>query len=415
MKLLYNIGLFFFLLVSFPKLLRKKYRKSIRYRLGLKFPQFDIKPHQKVIWMHAVSVGETKALIPLIPHIKKTDPSAFLLISSGTETGHAEAKRSIPSASGHMFLPFDFPWLISKYLKQLHPDILILCEGELWLNLITQAYRSNCKIYLVNGKLSEKSFSRYRKLKSYCKLLLTPIEKFFVQDETHLKRYQALAVPSDKLVCSGNLKLDIEPTKLSPTQITDLKKELGIGVEDRVLTIGSTHEGEEELLLKALREIPNLKILLVPRHPQRFEKVEKLLGTLEIPNASYSNRKKITGQERVILIDAMGILLTCYQLSNLAIVGGSYIPEIGGHNIFEPTMFGKYVLFGPYMHGQKELVGQVIQHGVGEKIPLKELPTKLEPLLNSSGKSLQNRIEKMLMIVQGSALRTWNEITIESK
>ncbi len=415
MTLLYNIGLCFFFLISFPKLLRKKYRKSICYRLGLKFPRLNIKPHQKVIWMHAVSVGETKALIPLIPHIKKTDPAAFLLISSGTETGHEEAKRSIPSASGYMFLPFDFPWLMSKYLKQLHPDILILCEGELWLNLITKAYRSNCKIYLVNGRLSEKSFARYRKLKSYYKLLLTPIKKLFVQNEMYLKRYQALGVPSDKLICSGNLKLDIEPTKLLPTQLSSFKKELGISAEDRVLTIGSTHEKEEKLLLEALRATPNLKILLVPRHPQRFKKVKKLLGTLEISNSSYSNRSNITGKERVILIDAMGLLLTCYQLSHLAIVGGSYIPEVGGHNIFEPTMFGKYVLFGPYMHGQKDLVDQVIQHGVGEEILLKELPNKLESFFNSSEEPLQNRIETILMNVRRSALKTWNEITVESK
>ena len=412
MKFFYNLGLILFLLMNFPKLFQKKYRKSVLYRLGLKFPHLEIQEGQEVIWMHAVSVGETKAIATLIPHIKKSDPFAFLLISSGTEMGHEEAKRSISSANAHIFLPFDFPFLIKKYLRRIRPKKLLLCEGELWLNLVEYSYLMGCKIYLINGKLSEKSFSRYRFLKRYSKRLFMPFEKFCMQDEVYSERLRSLGVPAEKLYSLGNIKLDI-PAEIVPSdQILKLKQELSISKDDKVITIVSTHDREEEMLLAALRKIPQVKILLAPRHPERFSVVEQLLKTLMLTYNCYSSRKKPSQEASVILIDSMGVLPICYELSTIVIVGGSFIPGIGGHNVHEPTLYGKYVLFGPYMQGQKELARCVIEKKMGEKVELLDLVDKVEGHLHGASENGKVRTENRL---QGAAFRTWEEINVDGK
>lgn len=416
MTLLYNFSLFVLMFVFFPKLLwqslfKGKYRKSFFSRVSGKSP--GPAADALVIWLHAVSVGESKALSTLAPHIRKSYPNAFILVSTVTETGRAEAERLITCADAFCYLPLDFSWVVRRFVTRLRPDLLVLVEGDFWYNLLSEVKKVGGSVVLVNGKISETSFKRHLLFKSFSQSLFKKIDTFCVQSEEYLERFLKLGVPPEKITVIENLKYDIPmPENLGEE---NWQEKLGIRQEDTVITIGSTHEREEALLLQALRplwdQFDNLKLLLVPRHPERFQRVEKLLQGESLSYATYSSPNK-KGDEKILLVDEMGILPQCYRASHLSIVGGSFVQGIGGHDIFEPAKMGTPVFFGPYMHNQKELTQTLTQSGVGKQVTIEELTPILErylstPSLISEGGEKGKRLAQKVM---GSAFRTWNHI-----
>ncbi len=410
LRALYNFALLLLVLVSLPKwiweaILYKKHRQSFLDKLGFNLPALSFKaPHSSGprIWVHSISVGETKAAAPLIKRLREKYPSASIVISTVSETGQEEARRSIKEADCYFFLPMDFSWTIRKLMRRIEPDLLILVEGDFWFNLIDLAPR----VALVNGRISEKSLSRFCKVPFFSKKLFGKIELLCVQSRRFLTRFIQLGVDPKRIIVTGNLKFDQSFTAIDKAK---WREDLGISLSDRVLTIGSTHEPEEELLLDALsplfQKIPELKFLVVPRHPERFPYVAALLEKKGIDFNRYTDPIK-NKHKRITLVDAMGVLSACYQLSELAIVGGSFITRLGGHNIFEPAALGIPVLFGPSMYSQKDLVELVMHAGAGRQVTLDSIASAVQELLSSPSRAMHEAGLKLADEVHGSTTRT---------
>ncbi|WP_237753927.1 3-deoxy-D-manno-octulosonic acid transferase [Parachlamydia acanthamoebae] len=387
-----------------PSDFQKKYRKSFWKRLGWGFPAIQ-KEQRTVIWMHAVSVGETKAIIGLARLFKERFSNSLLIISSITETGHEEAQRSLPFADHHVYLPFDFGWMIKPIIKRISPDIVILSETDFWFNFLHQAKQSGAFLSVVNGKLSERSLKRYQMLGSFS--LFSLFDLFCLQNTQYQNRFSSLNIPLTKLSVTGNLKCGTMLPRLSEQEIVDWREKLGFSTQDLVLTIGSTHDPEERELLEQLQPLlqkfPQLKILLVPRHPERCEQVAQLLHQSDIPYERYSaNASK--EQARVLLVDAMGVLLKCYQLSDVAIVAGSFIEKVGGHHILEPSYYEVPVLFGPHMHSQREFEALCLEHGAGLQVNYEDIAHSVEMLLNDEAlrKSIGKKGFQLMLELQGA-------------
>ncbi len=386
LRVVYTFALLLLVVVMLPAwILRKKHRNSFLEKLGLKLPTFTFTKTGPRIWIHSISLGETKAVLPLITRLKEKYPSATLLLSTITETGQEVAEQS--SADFTFYLPLDFPWAIRTLMNRIKPDLLILVEGDFWYNLIDMAPR----VALVNGKISERSLSRFLKVPFFANKIFHKIELYCLQSARFADRFQKLGVDPSRIIVTGNLKFD-QPLHLIDKQT--FRASLGLSSTDRIMTLGSTHEPEEELILTALAPLlsnnPQLKILVVPRHPERFAHVK----------AAFADNPQ------VIVVDQMGVLNHCYQISELAIVGGSFISSVGGHNIFEPAALGTPVLFGPYMHSQKDLAELILQAGAGCQVTLENLGKVVENLLTHPPKAMREAGLKLAQEVHGATDRT---------
>ena len=337
MRLFYQLAIFLIALGYFPKALFQSKRT-----LKSRFTVPALKPANKPrIWIHACSVGETKAASTLSRHLQDYD----LVISSTTDTGHATAKQLFPNAQ-HIFMPYDMRPAMKLAFSQIKPDLLIIVESDFWFNLIHEA---TCPIAVVSGVLSKRSYKRHKRFPAFAKKLFEPVSLILVQNQIYQDRFADLGIQTQ---IGGNLKFDVQPTvKPAP--------------EDFIVTIGSTHDGEEELILNALEPLtkryPNLKLLVVPRHPERFDLVKQILQS-----------KSATP------ICEMGVLPSCYAKSKLAIVAGSFNPTVGGHNILEPIQLGVPVLFGPHMHAQEELKNLVLNSRAGKQLQAGQLAHEVE-------------------------------------
>jgi len=397
MSFLYNFALVFLTLIFFPKFLadflfKKKYRKSLKRRLLPKTPNVRRK---KVIWLHGVSVGEIKALSTLIPHIRKSASEAFIFVTTVTETGYAEGKRILKNIDEIQYLPLDFPWAVKSFVKALNPSLLVLVEGDYWMNLMREVKKCGGKTVVVNGKLSQKSLKRYLAFRPFAETIFSSIDLFCLQGESYLKRFLELGIPPEKLSVTGNLKFDIPyKEKVDPDT---LRKEFGIGEKDTVITAGSTHDGEEKLIFKAvsplLEKDPHLKILIVPRHPERFKRVKELFT-----------------HPQVKVVDKMGVLASCYRISNLAIVGGSFVKGVGGHDLFEPARMGVPTIYGPYVHKQVDYDQMLSDSGGGVKLAPQELQSGLSKLIlnPTQAKEIAQKGKNIAQKALGVSFRTWN-------
>lgn len=397
-----NFLIFLYLLIIAPKLFLDRVLKGKRHpgflqRLGVKVP----KASGPVIWIHAVSVGEVKAAQPLFRELKKRERGAFFLITTTSATGHAEAKRSLPEADAFAYLPIDLTWIVNRWVNKLNPRQFILIESDFWFNLLTALKKNGTKIALVSGKMSERSARRFQRFPSFSKKLFGIFDSLCVQNEDQYKRFLPLAPDLGRLHITGNLKLDIEPQPVNKS----------LDLPQPVITISCTHAPEEELLLDALESGPWF-IILVPRHPERFEEVAQLLTRKNIPFSRWSRMEK---KGRVLLVDAMGQLPICYSHSRLAIVGGSYIDHIGGHNVLEPLLYGTPVIFGPYTFGQSEFAERALSSGAGMRVPLDQLRKTIDEFFNNplQEQAMKLAAAELMQNCRGATSRTLNKLNRE--
>ena len=418
-SLFYNLLLFVLAIITLPKLLWQwfvlgKYRESLSQRLGIHLPSFNPKKGQEVIWIHAVSMGETRAIIPLFRMIQESRPDAAIVLSTTTETGNAEAKRSMPDADAHFFLPLDFSWMVRRLMDRIRPTTLILCESDFWYHLLKLSKERGVKVALVNGKVSERSSNRFKRFKCFTTRIFSNFDILCVQSKCYRDRFLSMGIPQEKLFVTGNLKFDAPAKKMDPSELQKLRASLKIAPTDRVVVIGSTHAQEEDLMLSVVdqvqKKIPNIKVLIVPRHPERFDEVAKLIKERGFEISRFS--EGVTREQRIILIDAMGKLSECYQIADVAIVCGSYVSHIGGHNIFEPVQFGVPVFFGPHLYGQPDLKDLVLTAQAGKQVAIEDLPQALVAILESPLMHQQyaDACKTLSISVQGVTERTFRFI-----
>ncbi|NGX34107.1 MAG: 3-deoxy-D-manno-octulosonic acid transferase [Candidatus Anoxychlamydiales bacterium] len=398
--MIYNFLLFIYLLCSLPKaifdyIFYKKKKKDILKRLGLKSYKFNPKNKKPIIWIHAVSVGETKAATALLKKLKDIYPTSYIIISSTTQTGHIEAKKSL--ADKFIFFPFDFSFTIKKVFSQIKPDLLIFLETDFWYNFMKIAKNKKAKIVVASAKISKRSTNRFLKFLKFSKSLFSNIDLILAQNELYEKRFTNFVDPK-KIIVSGNLKLASSFEIYSKDILDKFRSKLNIK-DQKVITIASTHPLEEELLINELKNLSNTKILIAPRHPERFNSVYKQLKKItsvsllseiqknqDFTNPDFINQDFANPDLKVILIDKMGILNILYQISTIAIVAGSFIDRVGGHNILEPVFVNTPVFFGPNMHSQLDLKKIVLDSNSGKQINLRNFKKEISKYLDNKDK-----------------------------
>jgi 3-deoxy-D-manno-octulosonic-acid transferase len=331
-----------------------KYLRTFRERMG-RLPVYLNLDGDRSIWIHAVSVGEVLAARPLVPALRERFPGHRLFLSTTTLTGNEIAK-SVRGLDGLFFAPFDFPHAVRRALEVVNPSLLVLVETELWPNLIHEASRRGARVALVNGRISPRSFPRYRRVRRFLSGMLSEVDLFLMQGEPHAERIRAMAAPPERVKVTGNLKFDAVEAGRPPERVVRL---LHGGSPRPLWVAGSTMPGEEELVLRAFHRVrervPHARLLLAPRHRERFAEVP---GLIESAGFRCLRRSALDPDSwsdgEVLLLDTLGELAQVYSLASVVFVGGSLVPT-GGHNILEPAVAGKPVVVGPHMENFQEI------------------------------------------------------------
>jgi 3-deoxy-D-manno-octulosonic-acid transferase len=371
MYILYSLLLVVGLLVSLPWWLLRlgKYRAGFAERLGSVPERLRETARPGCIWIHAVSVGEVLAVSRLIRELEEYCPERPVFVSTTTATGQRLARERF-GENQVFYNPIDLEVAVRRYLSLLRPAMLILAETEFWPNLLRLAKRSGAAVVIVNARISDRSFPRYRRFRWFFSRVLSEVDLFLAQTEMDTDRLRAIGAPTDRVRVSGNLKFDVQAGSNSPL-IEDLRRATAKNAP--VIVCGSTADGEDDLLLHAfhrvLLEHPSAVLILAPRHPERFDAVAELvlsLGLALVRRSSWSPAAPtLTGC--VFLLDSVGELAAAYSLATLAFVGGSLVPGVGGHNILEPAQYGIPVLTGPNTSNFREIVN-IFEKGGGLKL-----------------------------------------------
>lgn len=352
-RLLYSI--FFYLLVPFiigrlflRGLSSPAYRLRWKERFGFVTPQHN----QRVIWLHSVSVGETLAAVPLVKALQQQYPNHRLMITCMTATGSDRIRAAFGDSVDHSYAPYDMPDSVSRFLNRVKPELLIIMETELWPNTIAACHRRGIPVLLANGRLSQKSAQGYGKIKPLITPLLQSITAVVAQHIDDGARFLALGLPESKLTISGNIKFDLDIDSQLQRRAKQLRNRWQSSQRRAIWLAASTHSGEDEIILKALAEVRSVVetpplLVLVPRHPERFDQVADLCISNGLTLARHSSSDAGDDAE-IILGDTMGELMAFYGACDFAFVGGSLVPT-GGHNIIEPAAWGLPILTGPHL------------------------------------------------------------------
>jgi 3-deoxy-D-manno-octulosonic-acid transferase len=320
------------------------HRQRWRERLGF-IPPLP----SRCLWIHAVSVGETRAALPLIRALLNRYPDLPLLVTTTTLTGSRQMREALGERVRHVYAPYDLPGAVARFLRQTRPKLALIMETELWPNLLRQCAVAGIPVLIANARLSERSARGYARIGGLTTSMLRDITLIAAQAEADADRFRALGAP--RVEVAGNLKYDLTVPDDLPERGQNLRREL-LGENRPVWIAASTHAGEDELVLEAFARLrarwPELLLLLVPRHPERFGGVAALCQQRGFSVVRRSERRPCAPDTAVFLGDSMGELLLFYAAADLAFVGGSLVPT-GGHNVLEPALLGLPVLFGPHM------------------------------------------------------------------
>jgi len=363
MPWLRNLVYLLLIVLVLPKLIYSAVRHG-KYRQGFteKFlgfvPRSQIDVSKRCIWFHAVSVGEVNLLQTLIQEIEQRDPQCHCVISTTTRTGYQLARKKYAPRTV-FYCPLDFSWAIKAALRRIQPDLLVLVELELWPNLIHFAARQ-AKVMVVNGRLSANSTRGYRRLGFIIKPTVRQLDHIAVQNDEYYQRFLSIGATTAQLTVTGSIKFDGAQADRQNQQTVELKRLAGISNTDFVIIAGSTQVEEEKISLHVLQQllpkIPQLKLVIVPRHPERFEDVARAIKQTGLRSARRSTiTKPVDPSTKVILVDAVGELGSWWGLANIGFVGGS-MGKRGGQNMIEPAAYGVAVCFGPNTTNFRDIV-----------------------------------------------------------
>lgn len=307
-----------------------------------------------MLWIHAVSIGEASAIFPVYCEFKKKFPQVRVVFSTTTKTGQQWITSKLFSQDIAIYYPLDFYFSVRRVLRQIRPAAYLVVETEIWPNFWWEAHRLQIPLALMNGRLSKRSFKRYEPIRWFMKPILNLLSVVTVQAQQDAERFLRLGAAPQKLFVSGNLKFEsFFDFKSMDREVSELRHSFSILPGEMILMGGSTHEGEEKILLNVFgvlkKEIPKLRLILAPRHPERFKEVSQLIQEQDLmPILDSSPVKSPWTNQHVYLVDQMGRLPTFYALATVVFIGKS-LTAIGGQNLLEPAILGKIILFGPHM------------------------------------------------------------------
>ena len=335
------------------------YRGSLTERLG-----FGAVVEGPVIWVHAVSVGEVQASQGLVAQLRRRHPAYRILMTTVTPTGAARVRLLFGDQVQHRYVPLDLPDAVRRFFDRVQPKLAMILETELWPNLYGECGRRGVPLVLASARISPRSVGKYRRLVPLFRKTLSHGIVIAAQSAQDAARFQSIGAPPDRTHVTGNIKFDYRPPDGTEKLGRDWRERNAPGRP--VWVAGSTHEGEEAIVLDAhrrvLEKVPDALLVLVPRHPQRFEAVRELLTKRRERFVSRSARKAVPPSTSVLLGDTMGELMTFYAAADLAFVAGSLVP-IGGHNLLEPASVGCPVLTGPHNFNGEEIARLLMDAG----------------------------------------------------
>lgn len=393
---------------------RGKYRRGFAERIG-KVPSRLTAGDggRRVIWVHAVSVGEVLAVSGLVEQMRKSLPGHRVVVSTTTDSGQDLARRRF-GAEDVFYFPMDFAFAIRPYLTQLKPELVILAETEFWPNFLRLVHGSGAAIAVVNARISDRSWPRYRRFTWALRRMLADIDVFLAQTQADRARLEAIGADPRRLRVTGNLKFD--GSLPAPPPIVDkLRQAMAAERAGPVLVCGSTVEDEEAPLLKAFENLrvshPRAVMILAPRHPERFDDVAILVQQMGIALHRRSRWEGEPLEGGVFLVDSIGELAALYALADVAFVGGSLVPR-GGHNIIEPAQHGVAIVTGNHTENFRDIVGLFQSRDAVRIVGLAELPLTLMHLLDDDAERqrLGARAKETIESQRGATARTLEEL-----
>ncbi len=348
-----GVGLLAYLPAFLARRGRAGYGRDLAQRLGR---LGDGLPPEPRCWIHAVSVGESAAAVPLVEEIRRRWPELGIVVSTITPTGARIVGERLAGTATHRYFPIDLPGPVRRALDAARPRFFIAIETELWPNFLRALARRRIPAMIANGRISDRSFRRYRWVRGLMRRVLANVSVFAMQTEEDARRIIALGAPPSRVVVTGNLKTDLVP-EAAGDEPAVWRERLGLGADAPLWIAGSTHRGEDALVLDAFLgarvRCPGLALLLAPRHPERAGEVEELIRARGLAAVRRSRLPADRAPGAVVILDTVGELAALYALAEVVFVGGSLVP-IGGHNVLEPAMRGKPVLVGPHTSNFRE-------------------------------------------------------------
>ena len=377
------------------------YKKHFLNRLGIYENAHNLKD---IVWFHAVSLGEVISSKKIVKTIAKNNN---VVLSVTTPTGLREAKKIFGLDIEIVYAPWDLKWFISNYFKTYEPKSLILFETEIWPNMITQSFKNKIPIILSNGRMSDSSFKRYKKFNFVSNTVFQKITHAFVQSEAHKERFNLLGIDNHKISNTGSVKFDVEINQ------NPLRNTIG----NKILLAASTHKKEDEIVIKSyiqlLEENEDLKLIIVPRHPDRAELIQSLLDNFKLDSTLCKEIPQDFSNNNVYVIKATGLLKKLYSIATLSYVGGSLFKEYGGHNIIEPASQRCPFIVGPFMKNFLDIVNDFKNHDACIQIQNeKELYNAFKTLLSDDQlrDDMSTRAAEVCLRSQGSLQEQCNTI-----
>ena len=417
MYLAYSLLLSFGLLILIPHFLFQalahgKYIEGLRQRLGA-VPPVNGKP---VIWLHCVSVGETQAARPLARRLQQQFPHHALVVSTITRTGQNLAHDVFRNQAASVFyFPFDWRWTARRALKAINPDAVLIMETELWPNFLRECRARQIPVALVNGRISRQSFRRYKLITFFLRRVLSSLSIAVMQSEMDAERLETLGMQKERLFTAGNLKFDAEVAGGLADKTEEIRTRFGLNNGEPLILAASTHSNEEEIILESIKQLGNARLMIAPRHPERFKEVAALIQQSGLswtrrtdpPSAKDTNAT-------VILLDTIGELPATYELAQIVFVGGSIVDK-GGHNVLEPAASGVAVVTGAHTHNFQAIVELMREATALIQLPHLERAVAAEEIAHVFGQLLENpaertalgrRAKQLVIDNQGAANRT---------
>ena len=412
-SLLLSLGLLLFSpYFLFQALAHRKYIDGLRERLGFVSP-LDKQP---VIWLHCVSVGETQAARPLVERLRREWPHHALVVSTVTLTGQKLARDLFRTQAARViYFPFDWRWTVRRVLRVINPAVVLVMETELWPNFLRECRAREIPVALVNGRISRKSFARYRRIRFFLRRVLESVTIAVMQSEKDAERIRVLGMLPQRTFTSGNLKFE---GGVFADKGTDLKQRFNLQTNVPLVLAASTHGPEEKIVLdsfKRLRESSGARLMIAPRKPERFDEVAALIEGSGLSWARRTNPPKLSDADAsVILLDTIGELPSTYSLATVVFVGGSIVDR-GGHNVLEPAAHGVAVVTGAHTHNFHAIVDLLNQANAIVQLPPVEGAEAVTALTDALRRllvdpewrtQLGRRAKEIISANQGAAERT---------